>query len=95
MNLFSLEKKRTARQQEVQDDVIRVLTSYLKRAKAGQFIGVGVFAVNENRTIMTEHSTCDEPASLLGAAARLHFRAQSAMTADEFPSDVVDETPEE
>lgn len=87
--LLKFEKKLTAEQQTVQDDIVRVLERYLERAKAGYYIGVVVACARHDKNADTcSSATLDFSAQLGAAQFAVHRLCMNADIRDEpFPED--------
>lgn len=87
--LLKFEKKLTAEQQTVQDDIVRVLERYLERAKAGVYTGVVIACARHDKNADTCHSATLDYCSQLGAAQyAVHRLCMNGESREEpFPED--------
>lgn len=84
LELAKFEKKLTAEQQLVQDDIVRVLERYLERAKNGEYTGVVIAAArHDNNADTCSSATLNFVAQLGAAHYALHRLCLNGSTIDE------------
>lgn len=83
-SLVQFERKLTAEQQAVQDDIVRTLEKYLERAKNGEYTGIVFAGSRADGNTDTCSSRTNHYPALIGAAHYAVFRlCQIGETADD------------
>lgn len=74
MKVVQFEKKRTAREHEVQNAIVGILKDALARAKNWEYQGVAFAAIDQQGAACTVSSECDNGIALIGAVYHLMTR---------------------
>ncbi len=75
MKIVQFEKRRTAEQQEVQDDIVRILKNWLASAQKGELASIAICGIHESGDAQTDMSmTLNFPATT-GAITILQNRS--------------------
>lgn len=93
--VVAFEKKLTTRQQEIQDDIIRILKDELARARRGDYVAIAVAAVGQDGAACTVSSECEQGPALMGSIYHLLARVHSDLREASITPSPLPETDEE